>query len=129
MIDVFFGFESSSYTTSESEESVSIKILKLGSSDIPLSILLSVQEGGAGASDVGNLSLSSITFMPSEMERTVLLYNRQDDVLENTEDVMVVMTVSSDQEMVARLRENYTVVYIRDTTGIVLTQMVLLILS
>ena len=114
LADVGFGFESFSYTTSETEGSVEVAVVKYGSSTLPLSVRLSTTSDSATSpQDFTEIVSQDISFAPGERRQTVNIVIVNDNVLEDAEQFSVVLTQIHPQTRLMEM-QNLTTITITD---------------
>ena len=115
MTDVVFGFERVAYTTSETEGSVEVAVVKYGSSTLPLSVRLSTMSDSATSpQDFTEIVSRNISFTPGERRQTVSIGIVSDDVLENAEQFSVVLTQIDPQACLVEMQNMTTVTITSD---------------
>ena len=88
-----FGFEAVSYHTCESFGVVEVGVVKYGSSSLPLSVSLSTMSGSATSpQDFTAISGQELTFFPTQNRQTVNISIIDDNVLEDVEHFLVMLT-------------------------------------
>ena len=110
MTDVVFRFERIAYTTSETEGSVEVAVVKYGSSTLPLSLRLSTMNDSATSpQDFTEIVSQDISFTPGERRQTVGIGIVNDDVLENAEQFSVVLTQIDPQTRLMEMQNSTTI--------------------
>ena len=109
-VGVTFAFDCLSQTVFESDQYLTITILKFGYSNIPLSIELNT-------SDPTDYGAMSIIFAPSDRERTFNFAIESDNTLEDTEVLFVYMRVSDGNMGRATVQQEILTVNILDSTS------------
>ena len=113
---IMVGFESSEYSVSEEDGSITISVQKTGSSDVNVTVVFTTTDGNATgkalystlhpvfhiylrftASDDYVSTEVEITFSPTDTEYTVTVPLRNDETLESTESFTAVLSVPSSQ--------------------------------
>ena len=115
MTDVEFGFERVAYTTSETEDSVEVAVVKYGSSTLPLSVRLSTMSDSATSpQDFTEIVSQNISFTPGERRQTVSIGIVNDDVLEDAEQFSVVLIQIDPQTSLVEMQNMTTVTITSD---------------
>ena len=113
---IMVGFESSEYSVSEEDGSITISVQKTGSSDVNVTVVFTTADGNATskvlystlhpvfhiylrftASDDYVSTEVEITFSPTDTEYTVTVPLRNDETLESTESFTAVLSIPSSQ--------------------------------
>ena len=112
---VEFGFETTSYSTSESGGVVEVGVIKYGSSSLPLSVSLSTMSGSATSpQDFTPISGQELTFSPAQSRQTMNINIMNDGIYEDSEEFTVLLMPVSLQSRVLMNSSNTATVQISD---------------
>ena len=112
--DVGFGFESIAYTTSETEGSVEVAVIKYGSSTLPLSVRLSTMSASATSpQDFTEVLSQDLSFSSGQRRGTFSITIIDDGVLEDSEMFSIVLTLTDPQTQLME-GQNVTTIMISD---------------
>ena len=107
-----FGFETLSYTASEGSV-VSLKIVKQGSSDLPVTIIITSEDITASPNDY-SFQPTNVTFAAGQTEQTISLNIVSDVELEGSERFNLILQSNDARVLIGR---SPAMITIQDVSG------------